>query len=224
MKRKNLNYPGRILPIITLAARMIKADPTLLDELTADKKENQLFRLRYHLKKEIPQLADPKHCPNCDASMQEYEDVLDINDVGLLEAMDRIIEHRQEKGMDFTEANKVRVSSEYIHHTQKCRTTKCSKLGLIAKAGNAQWSITRRGYEGLRGERVPLMRVTFRGQILERPETTVTFEEIINGHRIKMAQREKEGKSLKNDHRAQFRDYNPNEYVHRAGLHQGNIL
>lgn len=218
------NHPGKIRPLIQIAARMIKNDPTLLDDIDAPNKDDQLKRLRAQLRVAVPALGDPSTCPNCDASMSEYADTLDINDALLLFSMAKIVRHRQTKGIDFTEANKIRVSSELIHHTQKCRTTKCSKLGLIARAGHAHWSITTRGYEALRGAPVPKVRVTFRGQILERPEETTTLREVFYEHGQKMIHKQKNGRAVKGDKRHEYADYDANDWVHIAGQHQGNLL
>lgn len=211
-------------PILQIACRMIKEDPTLLDDIDVPDKDAQLKRLRNKLKAAIPALADQTTCPNCGASMAEYVDTLDVNDGLLLFNMARIVNRSAEKGMPFTEANKVRVSSADIHHTQKCRTTKCSKLGLIAKAGGARWSITTRGWQALRGERVPKVRVTFRGKILERPDETTTLPEVFYEHGQKMAERQKRGKSLKEDKRSAIAEYRMEDWVHIAGMHQGELL
>lgn len=221
--KKTTNHPGRIRPIIAIAARMIQKDPTLLDDIDAMNPDNKLWRLRHELRVAIPALKDPAHCPNCDASMSEYVQTLDIHDVGLVQSIAYLVRMREDK-MGFTEANKVRVSSENIHHTQKCRTTKCSKLGLIAKAGNAEWSVTTRGWEAMRGMPVPKVRVTFRGQIIDRPEDVTTFAQIIGEYRSSQALKARKGKVLKHDHRRQFDDYDPSEWVEIAGNHQGNLL
>ena len=217
-------HSGRIRPIIQIAARMIKDDPTLLDDIDAPEREYALKRLRDALKRAIPELSDKSRCANCGASMAEYEDILDINDALLLFSMAKIVKRSVDKGVPFTEANKIRVSSEDIHHTQKCRTNKCSKLGLIAKAGGAKWSITKRGWEALRGDPVPRMRVTFRGKIIERPEDTTTLRAVFYEHAQKMADKERNRKSLKNDQRAAASEYDATDWVHVNGMHQGDLL
>ena len=223
--KSTTNHPGKIRPIIQMAARMIKNDPTLLDDIDAPNKEDQLKRLRTQLRESIPELKDPSTCANCGASMAEYAATLDINDALLLFQMAKCIRLNQEHGMEFTDANKIRVSSQpFIGHTQKCRTSKCAKLGLIARAGNAEWSITARGWAALRGERVPKVRVTFRGQILERPEETTTLSEVFREHGEKMREKKMMERSMKEDKRPEFADYDPSEWVHIKGLHQGNLL
>jgi hypothetical protein len=202
-------------PIAQMIARLVQKDPTLADDAE---------RLHATIAYNIPGYTDRTRCLNCGASMEVYEDILDINDALLLLSMARIVRDRQRKGMEFTDANKIRVSSENIHHTQKCRTTKCSKLGLIAKAGNAQWSITTRGYEALRGEPVPKVRVVFRGQILERPEETTTLREVFYEYGQKMAEKQRKRKSLRHDQRHAYADWDPSDWVHISGINQGSLI
>lgn len=230
-KKPTLIHPGKLRSIVAVAARMIKNDPTLLDDIDDPVHDDRLKRLRGMLKREIPDLADQKHCANCGASMAEYELVLDINDALLMFKLAKVVRENQGKGIPFTEANKVRVSNRPdIGHTQKCRTTKCSKLGLLAKVKKlkAHWSITSRGWDGLRGEPVPESRVTFRGQILERPEKTTTFREVFYQHGRKIEELAKLRKLGKRgspvDHRHEYADYDPEDWVHIAGMHQGNLI
>lgn len=224
MKKAHNHHPGKILPIIQLAARMIKDNPHLLDDIDEPQMSDRLRQLRAQLKVSIPELADPSTCPNCGASMAEYIDRLDINVALLLLNMGRLVAGRS-KSMEFTEANRIRVSAEpSISHTQKCHTTRSSKLGLIAKAGNAHWSITKRGFEALRGMPVPATRVTFRGQILERPEETTTLAAVFSGYKAKMDEQQRKKKSMRHDHRGEFDTYDPRDYYEIKGMHQGELL
>lgn len=208
-------HPSKIRPFAQIIARMVQNNPNLAEDPE---------RLWANMVHQIPELADRSVCPNCKASMAEYADTLDINDALLILNMARIVNRKVAAGINFTEANKLRVSSEDIHHTQKCRTTKCSKLGLIAKAGNAQWSITKRGWAALKGEPVPKIRVTFRKQILERPEDMTTLSHVFAEHRSKMQTLQNKKKALKNDKRSEFDDYDQSQWVHVVGLHQGELL
>lgn len=215
-KTKSVEYqPSRIAPIIRIAARMIKEDPSILDDI--DDKTYSLQKLKTALKIALPELGDKSKCPCCGESMAQYADTLDINDALLLINVAEIVKTRMTRhGLVFTDANKVRISSADIPHTQKCRTTKCSKLGLIAKAGNAEWSITRRGFDALAGKPVPKVRVTFRGKIIERPEVMTTFAQIFDEHRKK--------KTKKTDYTERFRSYNMLEWVTFAGYNKGNLI
>lgn len=208
-------HPTKLKPFMQVIARMVKNNPALADDPA---------RLWANLIHNMPEIGNKTVCPNCSASMAEYADTLDINDALLIYSMARIIRSAIDKGVPFTDANKLRVSSADIHHTQKCRTTKCSKLGLIAKAGNSQWSITKRGFAALNGQAVPKVRITFRGEILERPEEIMTFAEVFSEHGAKMKARELKRKSLKNDKRLEFEDYDPAEWYTIAGYHHGALL
>ena len=208
-------HETKLRPLVQIIANMVAAHPELAREPE---------RLMASLAREIPGFADQTKCVNCGASMAEYTQTLDINDALLLINMAKIVRNNRKDGRKFTDANKVRVSSAQIHHTQKCRTTKCSKLGLIAQAGNSEWSITTRGWAALRGERVPSVRVTYRGEILERPENTVTFAEIFMKHQNKMRDRERRKLSLKNDKRITFSDYEPSEWYTINDYQQGKLI
>ena len=214
MKKKQW-HTSRLQPIAQIIARVVQEDPSIAD------RPAELMAI---LGGRIQDFNDKTKCLNCGASMAEYANFLDINDCLLIYSMGRILDERLAKGIPFTEANKIRVSSANIHHTQKCRTTKCSKLGLIAKAGDARWAITSRGFEGLRGQPVDEMRVTFRGQILERPEKKITFAQVFAEHRAKMDGKERRGKSLREDHRAEFAAYNPSDWVKVAGFNDGQLF
>ncbi len=215
IKETNQYHASKLRPLIQIVGRIVSENPGIMDNMD------------YFISKvgaNIPGFHNKEKCLNCGASMQEYLDILDINDALLLFSMAKIVRTEQLRGVPFTEANKIRVSSADIHHTQKCRTTKCSKLGLIAKAENACWSITTRGWAALRGEEVPKTRVTFRGRILERPEETTTLSRVFAEHSEKMKDREGRRKSLQNDKRHNFFDYDPSDWVTVAGLHQGELI
>lgn len=217
MKKKTY-HAQKTVPIIQLVASMVKNKPELADD------SKYLLACLSH---SIPGLLDPKECINCGASMAQYLIILDINDALLLFSMAKIVRQNMQNGRlpTFTECNKVRVSGEpSIHHTQKCRTTKCSKLGLIARAGNAEWAITERGFAALRGEPVPRCRVTFRGQIIDRPDDMTTLSQVFREHGDKMVLWAQRGKSLKNDHRERFRDYDQSEWVNVSGYQQGKLI
>lgn len=220
VKKQPEYYPTKIAPIIRIAARMIKNDPTILDDID-DPGEASLRRLKSALKLAIPELNDKSKCPFCTESMAQYADTLDVNDALLVLNMARIVKNRVQAGVEFTNANKVRVSSEHIHHTQKCRTTKCSKLGLIAKAGRSEWAITTRGFEALSGKPVPKIRVTFRGKIIERPEVYTTFPEIFREHKNKwMGKVSRKGQ----DHTQEFVTFDINEWVKIDSYNKGNLI
>jgi len=214
MKQKHY-HATKIKPLIQLIIGVIKRNPSMLD--------NEGY-LMAQLSRSIEGFTDPSKCLNCGASMAEYAEVIDINDALLLLSMAKIVRKRASTMHSFTEANKVRVSAEAIHHTQKCRTAKCRKLGLIAKAGGAEWSITERGWAGIRGEQIPKVRISFRNQITDRPEELTTFPQIFAEHKAKMQHKEHNRRLPTGDKRQEFSDYNPADWVHVSGYHQGTII
>lgn len=213
MKTEKHYHAQKTRAIAQLIARLVQRNPKLADDPE---------QLHATLTVNIPGYNKRDECLNCGASMLEYAQELDINDALLVFQMAKIIRHEQDKGITFTEANAVRVSSHsMIGHTQKCRTSKCAKLGLVAKAGQSRWSITTRGYAALRGDRVPKVRVVFRGQILDRPEVTTTFSEVFaeHGDKVRAAK-----KLPRHDHRSEYADYNQSDWVNVAGVHQGQLI
>jgi hypothetical protein len=128
--------------------------------------------------------SDPKKCPNCGAGMVEFIFSIDCLDVVLLYEMAKVVRDNVYKGQRFSEANQVHVPSLATHHSVKCRTTKCSKLGLIAKVREANgrhkqgfWLITTRGWDFLKGEPVPAKVAVFRKKIIERFNEIITIDE-----------------------------------------------
>lgn len=209
-------HPTKMKPIVQIVARLVQKNPALADDPDY---------LMAQIGISIPGFHNKKECINCGASMAEYLETLDVNDALLLINTAKEVRSNIALGMDFTEANKIRISSSNgITHTQKCRTTKCSKLGLLAKSGQARWAVTSRGWDALRGEPVPKTRTTFRGQIIERQEELTTFREVFADHRAKMVDLEKRKKATKNDYRDQTEAYDPSEWYEIAGYHDGAVL
>lgn len=197
-----------MIPIVKIALSFIRQEPNI-----------ELTDLLKKLDETIVGFSDPRVCVNCEASLFEYEQFIDVNDAMLIYSMARIVRGSISLGVPFTEANKVRVSiSEEIPHIQKGRTTRCSKAGLIAKAGAYGWSITRLGWAAMRGEPIDRERVTYRGQIIERPTEKTSFPRIFAEHTEKMQRWIAQGKALKNDHRWEFKDYNPNDWISVGGF------
>lgn len=127
-------------------------------------------------------LKDPTKCPNCSAKMITYRRKVDYFVVVLVVSMGELVRHRLSKGMTLTDANKIHVNAESaIPHNSRNQTGTSSSLGLIApvKGSPAHWAITSRGFEALRGDRIPEQVITFRDEIIERPEGTITFAEAI---------------------------------------------
>jgi hypothetical protein len=90
--------------------------------------------------------------------------------------------------MGFTDANKIHIPTMQIPSNISKRMTIASKLGLIAKYlrnGHQQagiWVITSRGWNALRGERVPSKVSVYRKQITERYDEVTTISEALKSY------------------------------------------
>ena len=221
-------HPGKLKPFAQIIARAVQRNPNLA---------NNPDMLWATVVAAVPGLGKKDTCPNCSASMQEYIFEFDLMDALLLFSMARQVQlrlnTRDEHGDDrtFTAANQVKTTQLTTSYAARSRTTQCSKLGLVAKLKGANghqvpgtWVITKRGWAALRGEEVPKSVRVWRGQILERPEETITIGEALRNHQEKVRDLYKRGKTVKTDHTGAFSDYNPNEWVHFAGTHQGEVL
>jgi hypothetical protein len=215
---ENKYHPTKLKPLVRLIARAIKDNPALLDDI--DDPHFPLAYLHAQLAARIPKFNDKKYCLNCGASMLQYSMQLNVFGATLLLKMGEIVRDRIEdtrSNMDFTEANRIRVSSESgLTHAEKCQVTKASKLGLIAKAGNAEWSITRRGWDALKGKPFPRSRITFHGQIIDRPEDTTTLAAIFTEYR--------EQKKKKPEVEMQYEGYNAEDWYNIGGYQEGEVI
>jgi len=185
------------------------------------------------LSKSIDGLHDKEVCPNCGASMAEYIFPFDTLDALLLLAMAKAIRNKRDTGISFNQANQVHVPSLQSSLSIKCRTTICSKLGLVTKVKNENgrhargvWLITERGWKALRGEPVPAFVKVFRGKIEERFDRTTTMQDIFiaskNG--LDKVIRDKREIDEHYDYRSEIRDYRGSDWVLITGPHQGALI
>lgn len=210
-------------PLVKMIARIVQKNPSI-----ADNPEYLMATLSAN----IPDFDDITKCVNCGASMSEYLYTFTILDALLIFAMARQVARNLEKNPNFTEANKIHLPSlKDINHTSKIRQGYTGKLGLIAKYKGkdghqvrGMWVITKRGWSALRGEPVPKSVRVFRGQILDRPDDTVTLSEVFRGYTNKIEDIIGRGKMPKTDNREEVSTYDPNHWVHIAGIHQGSLI
>lgn len=222
MKNSSLEYhSGKLGAMVNLIVAIAKKNPQALD--------NPDF-LKAQLKLAMPSLARKDVCPNCEASMAEYVYRFDFLDALLLTKMAQEVKHRKVSGVPFTIANQVRIPNLSASHVIKCRTTKASKLGLVAQLRNANdrrvagvWVITRRGWEALAGKEVPLKVKVWRGRIEERFGETTTISEAFNSHREHVKKLTAKGRNAKQDYRTETESYNPSEW-YEFGIHEGALL
>lgn len=177
-KKSQEFHASKIKPLVQVVARMVQQNPDMA---------NNMDYLWANVVREIPELKDRSHCANCGESMAIYLYTVTYLDTRLLCAMADVITKRMNKGMDFTAANKIHLPTEIKNYTLISRQTITSKLGLIAKVmkdgkhdRKAGWSITRRGFDFLRGQPIPKMVKVFHNRIQEHFEDTVTMKELIS--------------------------------------------
>lgn len=190
-------------------------------------------RVWHELMKIYPDLKSKDRCANCNASMLEYMFSFDILDAILLYAMAQRVQVSVRKGDDFTKANAIHVPTiGDISLAVRCRTTQCSKLGLIAKLKNAKgkhvsgmWVITSRGWAALAGRPVPRRVRVFRGEIQERfGDEVITIQDAFMSHRTTVKELMDARKDPKNDYRMYIADYNHNDWVEYAGVQEGKLF
>lgn len=222
MNKKTYN-PGKIWPIIKITLGLIRENPRLL--------EDEAY-LKTTLKANIEELNHPETCGNCGANMLEYIFEFDCLDALLLLSMGRAVRERLEDGMEFTEANQIRVQHlEGVSYAMKSRTTQMSKLGLVAKLTGRNgkhvpgtWVITKRGFDALRGRKVPKSVRVWRGKIEERHDETITLSQAFAYHKEKVEDIIKRKKSPKNDYREAFADYYQRDWYTVGPVHEGTLL
>lgn len=139
------------------------------------------------IRKWFPQLTEnDKRCANCGASMVDEIYSLDCLDAAFIFEMGKAVRERVRKNLSFTEANQVHTPTLAATDAIRHRTTKCAKLGLVAKVLGADgkqvqgyWVITARGFAFLRGEPVPRQVAVWRRKIQERFQETTTIDQVL---------------------------------------------
>lgn len=203
MKRNKKQYnPGKIQKLWPFLVGLYEKSP-------------EVFRNEGLIKAEVAKvwraLVDPKRCPNCNSSMSVYMFKFDVMDALLLLAMAGEAQKRLER-MPFTEANQIKTTQLTASYAVRSRTTQCSKLGLVAKMRGENgrqipgtWVITTRGWQALAGHPVPSSVHVFRNEIIDRPTDTTTLGKVLSDG----------GESA---------GYEPQDWVHIIGSHEGELL
>ena len=182
-QKKNEYSPGKIKPIIQVVARLVQNNPGMADNMDY---------LWANIVAAIPELKDRSHCANCGESMAVYIYSVTYIDTKLLCAMAEVITKRMSKGMSFTDANKIHLPTEIKTYTLISRQTISSKLGLIAKVmkkdatgqtvhdRHTGWSITRRGFDFLKGLPIPRQVKVFHNRIQEHFDETIVMKDTLH--------------------------------------------
>jgi hypothetical protein len=224
MKKGEQFHPGKLKPFAQIIAQTIRNNPRALED------NDLLWSLTLAA---IPGLGNKENCPNCGGSMREYVFEFSVIDAALLFGMARVVQDRLlTRGTSFTIANQVHLPSiDTMHSTVRQRMTYTSKLGLIAKLKGKNdkhvggtWVITRRGWAALRGESIPKSVRVWHGAILEHGEETTTIDDTIRAYGGTFKTRDGRNKDVKTDYRQELGGYSQDEWVHLAGVHQGELI
>lgn len=172
-------------------------------------------------------LKDPSSCPNCLRGMEIKVYKADLHNALFLLAMARAVGENMEKGMSFTEANRVHAPSLPVSNTVSKRITQCDYLGFVKQPDKLRrtgyWVITSWGWKALAGEPVPAAAKYWNGKLKERSSQTITLSEMFKVHRDLVMKAARMKKKV-NDHTAEIGEYNPKDWAPFAGYEEGQLF
>ena len=182
------------------------------------------------VKKWFPQLGkDSRWCGNCGASMVEEIYSLDCIDAVFMFEMGKSIKERLRKGIILNEANQVHVPTLATTDAVRHRTTKCAKLGLVAKIKGengkqvkGRWLITSRGFSFLAGESVPRRVAVWRRKIQERFTETITIGQAMKARLETVERSKKVDRNI--DVRNMVIDYRREDWFEFGRVKEGTLL
>ena len=162
-------------------------------------------------------LKDKKKCPNCGAPVHAQRYSAGPGVALLLLKMAKEVRHRTNKGIPFTEANKVHIDSLDIATPIKKKQSVAKYLNLIQQPPkwrkSGYWLITNWGWKALRGEPIPKYVTVFRGKVEERSEETITLQEMLNQHKENVERAIALRKAVETDYRADVREYDAPQWA-----------
>lgn len=206
-------YGGRIKNLVELVARIVADDPKIATDPE---------RLHATLSVNLEGYGKRDKCFNCKRSMKITEYVADLHDGLLLFAMARTVKHNMEKGMDFTEANKVHLPTLEASNATLKRNTKCDYLGLVKQPenwrGTGYWLLTGWAWKALRGDAIPKSAKYWEGKMIGRSEETTTLAAMFKTHLDTVQRAIEKRKAVKADYRAVVNDYQPSEWSSFGGF------
>ena len=220
-KKQKIEYQvGKIWPMCKIAVGLVRDNPELMND------EDGLKRA---LLESIPELKDKEHCANCGRGMKIQIYKADLHAALFLLAMARVVRQNLNKGMSFTDANKVHVPTLSVTNAVSKHITHCDYLGLVKQGpelrGTGYWSITTWGWKALRGERIPAYAKYWSGKLIGRAEDeTVTLSQMFKVHRDLVNRAIAMRRKVRSDHRDKFSDYNPAEWSEIAGYIRSEIM
>lgn len=173
-------------------------------------------------------LHDKTKCPNCGRGMEVNVYKADINNALFLLAMGRAVNENLEKGLPFTEANKIHAPSLPVSNTVSKRITQCDYLGFVkqpdALRRTGYWVITSWGFQALRGDPVPASVKYWNGKLIERSERTITLGAMFDVHKEEVRKAIAHSKKVRSDHVSEIGDYDPRDWAEHAGVEPGSLF
>lgn len=220
MRKKTHEYQAtKVRPLIQIVARMVKNNPELADD------HDRLWANLIHA---VPSLGDKAACGSCGRSMKITIYEADLHDALLLLAMARDVRESMQKGIPFTDANKVHLPTLKASHATIKRQTKCDYLGFVKQPdnwrGTGYWLLTGWAWKALRGEPIPAKVKYWEGNLLGRSIETTVLSTMFDKHRRLVELAITKRKIIKVDRRAEFNDYVPSDWVQIAGYQEGALL
>lgn len=214
------NYKGRIDGLITIVAGLVAKNPLLAEDVKY---------LNATLRANLKDYGDPAHCYNCGRSMKVTVYTADLHDALLILAMGREVRKNLEKGIKFTDANKVHLPTLNVTNATNKRSTKCDYLGLIKQPenwrGSGYWLLTHWGWKALGGQPIPRSVRYWEGHLLSRSQETTTLPDMFKVHQDLVELAIQKQKAIKADYRAKFEDYHPWEWTEFGGyIQQENLI
>lgn len=215
-------YGGRIKPLVDAVIALLAKHP----ELASNPEEIHQRLMHAGRDGYAPLVGYGKRdeCFNCKRSMKITVYTADLHDALLILAMGREVHRNLDKGLDFTNANKIHLPTLVASHATIKRNTKCDYLGFVKQPdnwrGTGYWLLTSWAFKALRGDRVPRSVKYWEGKMIERSDETTTLSEMFRTHTELVRAALAKGRAVKADHRAQFNDYDPADWTQFGGYIQ----
>lgn len=197
----------------------------ILDVLSFVSKEYSLDidLMRAKIMVNYPDIKNKNKCPNCDASMAIREYRVSVYTMLLLTAMARQVgKNMREKGLDFTDANLVHITTEIGDPNIVNHSTTAHYLGFVTqpdkKKNSGMWAITSWGWKALQGELVHEAVNVYRGEILSRSSKFTTLSDVCVSHTKRKRVRKE------TDWRHEIERYDPSEWAKVVAYQQGKLL
>lgn len=186
-KKQREYYGGKIKGLVERVAKMVAIDAEHAKGKIAYDARNSDFGILHGILAGILEgYGKRESCFNCSRSMEIDVFTADVLDARLLLLAAAKVRKNMQEGMDFHDANLVRVQDLDTTLSVKCRTTQCKYLGLMRQPedqkNKGKWFITHWGWKVLRGERISKKARYWDGKFLGRSEETTNLTEMLQEH------------------------------------------